>query len=84
MYKSEVRAMGQVTIYLEDEIEKKMTAAAKTEHLSKSKWIASLIKAKVASEWPESITQLAGAWKDLSLAEEDRAGLGRDVEREAL
>jgi hypothetical protein len=38
----------------------------------------------VASEWPESITQLAGAWKDLSLAEEDRAGLGRDVERDAL
>jgi hypothetical protein len=46
MYKSEVRAMGQVTIYLEDEIEKKMTAAAKTAHVSKSKWIASLIKGK--------------------------------------
>ena len=76
--------MGQVTIYLEDEIEKKMTAAAKTEHLSKSKWVASLIKAKVASEWPESITHLAGAWKDLSLAEEGRASLGQDLKREAL
>ena len=76
--------MGQVTIYLEDEVEEKMSAAAKSEHLSKSKWVASLIKAKVASEWPESITQLAGAWKDLSLAEEDRADLGRDVERETL
>ena len=76
--------MGQVTIYLEDEIEEKMSQAAKSEHLSKSKWIASLIKAKVASEWPESVVRLAGAWKDLSLAEEDRANLGRDVEREAL
>jgi len=76
--------MGQVTIYLEDEIEEKMSRAAKSEHLSKSKWIASLIKAKVASEWPESVVRLAGAWKDLSLAEEDRANLGRDVEREAL
>ena len=76
--------MGQVTIYLEDEIEKKMSAAAKSEHLSKSKWVASLIKAKVASEWPESITHLAGAWKDLSLAEEDRVSLGQDVERAAL
>jgi hypothetical protein len=76
--------MGQVTIYLEDEVEEKMSAAAKSEHLSKSKWIASLIKAKVASEWPESVVRLAGAWKDLSLAEEDRANLGRDVEREAL
>jgi len=45
--------MGQVTIYLEDEVEEKMSAAAKSEHLSKSKWVASLIKAKVASEWPE-------------------------------
>jgi len=43
-----------------------------------------LIKAKVASEWPESIARLAGAWKDLSLAEEGRANLGQDVEREAL
>jgi hypothetical protein len=76
--------MGQVTIYLEDDVEEKMSAAAKSEHLSKSKWVASLIKAKVASEWPESITHLAGAWKDLSSAEEDRASLGQDVEREAL
>ena len=76
--------MGQVTIYLEDEVEEKMSAAAKSEHLSKSKWVASLIKAEVASEWPESITHLAGAWKDLSLAGEDRASPGEDVERDAL
>lgn len=82
MCMNEVRAMVQVTIYLEDEIEKKMTAAAKTAHVSKSTWIASLIKAKVANEWPESITHLAGAWKDLSLAEEGRSNLGRDAERE--
>jgi hypothetical protein len=84
MCKSEVHAMGQVTIYLEDEVEEKMIAAAKSEHLSKSKWVASLIKAKVATEWPESITHLAGAWKDLSLAEEGRANLGQDAEREEL
>ena len=76
--------MGQVTIYLEDDIEEKMSAAAKAEHISKSKWVASLIKAKVASEWPESIARLAGAWEDLPLAEEDREKLGQDAEREAL
>ena len=76
--------MGQVTIYLEDEVEKKMSVAAKSEHVSKSKWVASLIKAKVASEWPESIARLAGAWTDLSLSEEDRATLGQDAERETL
>ncbi|MCB1905404.1 MAG: CopG family transcriptional regulator [Gammaproteobacteria bacterium] len=76
--------MGQVTIYLEDEIEKKMAAAAKSEHLSKSKWIAGLIKEKVAGEWPESIARLAGTWKDLPLTKENRANLGKDVDREAL
>ena len=39
---------------------------------------------KVTTEWPESIVRLAGAWKDLSLAEEDRANLGLDDERAAL
>ena len=43
-----------------------------------------MIKEKVTTEWPESIVRLAGAWKDLSLAEEDRANLGQDVERAAL
>jgi len=44
--------MGQVTIYLEDEIENRMKTAAKSAHLSKSKWIAKLIREKVANEWP--------------------------------
>lgn len=77
--------MGQVTIYLEEEIEEKMSAAAESANLSKSKWIAGLIKSKVANEWPESVVGLAGAWKDLPMAEESsRKGLDQDVEREAL
>ncbi len=76
--------MGQVTIYLEDEVEEKMTDAAKSAHLSKSKWIASLIREKVANEWPRSIVDLAGSWKDLPLAKEGRAELGHDTEREKL
>ena len=39
---------------------------------------------QVITEWPESIVRLAGAWKNLSLVEEDRAKFGQDVEREAL
>jgi len=38
--------MGQVTIYLEEGIENKMVEAAQSAHLSKSKWIAMLIKEK--------------------------------------
>ncbi len=76
--------MGQVTIYLEDEIEKKMTDAAKSAHLSKSKWVAGLIREKVANEWPQPIIDLAGSWRDLPLAEEGRAELGHDADREKL
>ncbi len=76
--------MGQVTIYLEEKIEKQMAKAAKAEKLSKSKWVAKLIQNKVANEWPDSIAELAGTWKDLPLAEEMRADLAQDVERESL
>ena len=76
--------MGQVTIYLEDEIEAKMRSAAKSAHVSKSKWVTNLIKEKVADEWPESFTQLAGAWDDFPMAEEIRGSQDADSSREEL
>ena len=42
------------------------------------------VQTKVPGNWPESITRLAGAWKDLPLAEEIRAKQGKDAEREPL
>ncbi|HEA68209.1 MAG TPA: CopG family transcriptional regulator [Desulfobacterales bacterium] len=76
--------MGQVTIYLDAETEQKLNAIIGNEKLSKSRWIADLIRAKTATSWPESIVQLAGAWKDLPLAEEIREGNGSDFDREPL
>jgi len=67
-----------------DNFEDKTSAAAETVHLSKSKSVASMIKEKMTTEWHESIARLAGAWKDLSLTEEDRANLGQDDERAAF
>ena len=71
--------MGQVTIYLDDEIESKMRESAEAMKLSKSKWIADLIKEKVTDEWPESVRKLAGAWTDLPLAEEIRETVSKDI-----
>ena len=76
--------MGQVTIYLEDNIEAKMRSAAKSMNISQSKWIANIIKEKVVDEWPESVRNLAGAWKDLPSIEEIRSNPDRDVLRETL
>jgi hypothetical protein len=78
------RVMGQVTIYLDDEIEKKMVAAAKSSHLSKSKWISKVIQEKVANEWPQSIVDLAGAWGDFPDINDIRSKQPNDAKRESL
>lgn len=76
--------MSQVTIYLDKETEEKMRLFTQSLQISQSKWIASLIKEKLQSEWPESVVNLAGAWADFPSAEEIRSELGKDVPREEL
>ncbi len=76
--------MGQVTIYLDPETERKMQAMVKESGMSKSKWIADLIRENTADVWPENIKQLAGTWKDLPTADEIRKDLGQDLERESF
>lgn len=74
--------MGQVTIYIDEQTEKKLQYMVEKSGISKSKWIAQLIREKSATTWPASIVELAGAWKDLPTAEEIRRGIGKDVRRE--
>jgi len=76
--------MGQVTIYLEDEIENRMIKAVESAHLSKSKWIARLIHEKVANEWPQSVVDIAGSWDDFPSIEDIRKNVGIDVRREGF
>jgi len=76
--------MGQVTIYLDDETEQKMVANARAMNLSKSKWIASVIREKLVDEWPATVRELAGSWQDFPSLNERRASGGTDVERESL
>lgn len=76
--------MGQVTIYLDNEIEQKMVLAAQAAHLSKSKWIARIIKQNIADEWSESVLQLSGSWNDFPSIDEIRSNTGIDVARETF
>ena len=76
--------MGQITIYLDSETEKKMKAVTANMNLSQSKWIASLIKEKLRDDWPDSVRNLSGAWKDMPSAEEIRKGAGEDAGRQDL
>ena len=76
--------MGQVTIYIDKETEEKMISSAKAANVSKSKWVSDVIREKVASEWPASLRELAGAWDDFPALEELRSSDGKDVGRESL
>ena len=76
--------MSQVTIYLDDEIEKRMTASAKAMKLSKSNWIANAIPEKLADEWPANVRELAGSWEDFPTLEDIRATDQRDITGEGL
>jgi len=76
--------MGQVTIYLDNETEQKLNAIIRNSKVSKSKYISELIRAKTSTSWPESVVQLAGAWKDIPEASTLREEIGQDIPREPL
>jgi hypothetical protein len=76
--------MGQVTIYIDDDTERKMLKIIEKRGISKSKWIAELIREKASVTWPENVVKLAGAWKDLPTAEEIRKEMGKDARRESV
>ncbi|MFM7201890.1 MAG: CopG family transcriptional regulator [Myxococcota bacterium] len=79
--------MAQVTVYIEDELESRMRAAAQAANLSHSRWLANLIRERLAVQWPHDVAALAGAWRDsddFPEAETLRANLGTDAAREHL
>lgn len=74
--------MGQVTIYLDDETESRLKASARSQGVPVSRWIAELVRERTATEWPEEVRRLAGAWPDFPDAETLRRGQGADLQRE--
>jgi hypothetical protein len=77
--------MAQLTIYLDDETEERMKRAAEEAGLSRSRWVAEVIREKTTSEWPESFRRLIGTWgDDFPELDEIRRGLGEDVPRKPL
>ena len=74
--------MSRVTIYLDDDTEKRARAAADASGDSLSRWISGVIREKTATTWPQHILNLAGSWPDFPLAEELRKGQKGDNRRE--
>ena len=74
--------MARVTLYLDEDTAERLKKAAKQAGLSRSRWLAMLVREKTATEWPQAVRQLAGAWRDLESTRGLRRRAGRDVRRE--
>lgn len=74
--------MGQVTVYLDGDTEKRARKAAHSEGVSLSKYVASVLRAKTARTWPKQVLDLEGAWPDFPEIHELRRGALPDARRE--
>jgi len=76
--------MPQVTIYLDEDTQKRVQKAARAEGVSLSKWITASLREKTQATWPKAFLDLSGAFPDFPALEELRF-LGRsDTRREEL
>jgi hypothetical protein len=76
--------MPQVTIYLDQDTERRARREARAARMSLSRWIATILRERTAGEWPPEVLALFGAWPDFPSLEEIRRGQPPDTTREAL
>jgi hypothetical protein len=62
--------MSQVTLYLDEETHTLMEHAAQACGVSKSRWVADLIRKHAAPVWPQECLALAGQFTDFPLRED--------------
>lgn len=74
--------MGQITIYLDEELERKVRAATEHSKVSRSRWIADVIRQHLEDEWPAEIRDAAGTWSDFPEQDELRAGMAYEAREE--
>ena len=76
--------MAHLTIYLTDDVERRVRKAAKAAKVSVSRWVADRVSKSVETSWPPEFLALAGACPDFPEAGDLRKGYGEDVPRESL
>ncbi len=67
--------MSQITLYLDDATVTLVEQAAQANGVSKSRWVADIIRKYVAQEWPQECLALAGRFADFPLCEENQTSL---------
>lgn len=73
--------MSQITLYLDDATQALVEQAAQASGLSKSRWVAEIIRKHAAQEWPKDCLALAGRFADFPLREESPMPQPADVPR---
>ena len=62
--------MSQITLYLDDATQTLVDQAARANGMSKSRWVAEIIRKYAAQEWPKDCLTLAGRFPDFPLRED--------------
>lgn len=63
--------MSQITLYLNEATQALVDRAAQANGMSKSRWVAELIRKHAAHDWPSDCLALAGAFADFPLRDEE-------------
>ncbi len=61
--------MSQITLYLDDATQALVEQAARADGMSKSRWVAEVIRKHAAHEWPQDCLALAGRFADFPLTD---------------
>ncbi|MFP4377730.1 MAG: hypothetical protein ACLFP4_11860 [Spirochaetales bacterium] len=78
------RTNGQITIYLDKDIEQRLRKAARDAGIPVSRCVASVIEQHTRTEWPTAVRDAAGSWPDLPDEAAIRQSTATDVPREPL
>jgi hypothetical protein len=73
--------MSQITLYLDGATQALVEQAAKANGVSKSRWVADLIRTHAAHDWPQDCLALAGRFADFPLSDEAQTHTAVDVTR---
>jgi hypothetical protein len=74
--------MAQVTIYIPNNLEKKIKQKSKELNISISKFITKLLEQKIQNSWSMETKKLVGAWDDFEDAKSLREPNTKDIKRE--
>jgi hypothetical protein len=73
--------MAQITLYIDDQVQRRLKEAAARRNVSQSQFVADLIRRATATEWPDEVLALFGSVPEFPLADELCAGLPPDNPR---